>query len=36
MNKTFYGWWVTAAVFCTFGIAVGIPYYAMPFFYDYY
>jgi MFS family permease len=36
MNKTFYGWWITAAVFCTFGIAVGIPYYGMPFFYDYY
>jgi MFS family permease len=36
MNKIFYGWWVTAAVFCTFGIAVGIPYYGMPFFYDYY
>jgi MFS family permease len=36
MTKTFYGWWITAAVFCTFGIAVGIPYYGMPFFYDYY
>ena len=36
MTKTFYGWWVTAAAFCTFGIAVGIPYYNMPFFYDYY
>jgi MFS family permease len=36
MNKTFYGWWITAAAFCTFGIAVGIPYYGMPFFYDYY
>ncbi|MGI8990661.1 MAG: MFS transporter [Bryobacteraceae bacterium] len=34
--KAFYGWWVTVAVFCTFGIAVGIPYYNMPFFYDYY
>jgi MFS family permease len=32
----FRGWWITAAAFCTFGIAVGIPYYAMPFFYDYY
>ena len=36
MTKRFYGWWVTAAAFCTFGIAVGIPYYNMPFFYDYY
>ena len=34
--KPFYGWWVTAAAICTFGIAVGIPYYSMPFFYDYY
>ena len=36
MPRTFYGWWITAAVFFTFGIAVGIPYYGMPFFYDYY
>ena len=35
-KKTFYGWWITAAAICTFGIAVGIPYYNMPFFYDYY
>ncbi len=35
-TKPFYGWWVTAAAICTFGIAVGIPYYNMPFFYDYY
>jgi MFS family permease len=35
-DKTFYGWWVTAASFLTFGIAVGLPYYNMPFFYDYY
>ena len=27
---------MTAAAFITFGIAVGIPYYGMPFFYDYY
>lgn len=36
MNKKFYGWWITAAAFCTFGFAVGMPYYNMPFFYDYY
>ncbi len=36
MKQKFYGWWITVAVFCTFGIAVGIPYYNMPFFYDYY
>src|SRR5215472_10963574 len=35
-KKTFYGWWVTAAAIYTFGISVGIPYYNMPFFYDYY
>src|SRR5258708_444395 len=35
-TKRFYGWWVTVAAICTFGIAVGIPYYNMPFFYDYY
>ena len=35
-KQTFYGWWVTVAAICTFGISVGIPYYNMPFFYDYY
>jgi MFS family permease len=35
-KKPFYGWWVTAAAICTFGISVGIPYYNMSFFYDYY
>ncbi len=34
--RLFRGWWVTLAAFFTFGIAVGIPYYNMPFFYDYY
>jgi MFS family permease len=32
----FFGWWIVAFAFLTFGIAVGIPYYGMPFFYDYY
>ncbi len=32
----FYGWWVTLGAFLTFGISVGVPYYNMPFFYDYY
>ena len=36
MRKVFYGWWVTLGAFLTFGISVGIPYYNMPFFYDYY
>ena len=35
-KKPYYGWWVTVAAICTFGIGVGIPYYNMPFFYDYY
>src|SRR5512141_428176 len=36
MKRTFYGWWVTLAAFFTFGISVGIPYYNLPFFYDYF
>ena len=36
MQRTFYGWWVTLAAFCTFGISVGFPYYNLPFFYDYF
>lgn len=36
MHRSFYGWWITAFAFLTFGIAVGIPYYGGPFFYDYY
>ena len=32
----FYGWWIVAAGFITFGIAVGVPYYNLPFFYDYF
>ena len=36
MKTKFYGWWVTAACFVTFGLSVGIPYYGGPFFYDYY
>ncbi len=36
MTRKFYGWWIVAAAFCTFGLAVGIPYYNAPFFYDYF
>jgi len=36
MKKTFYGWWVTAAAFVTFGLSVGWPYYNISFFYDYF
>ncbi len=35
-HKPFYGWWVVAGGFFTFGIAVGVPYYNLPFFYDYF
>ncbi|MBM3784186.1 MAG: MFS transporter [Acidobacteria bacterium] len=35
-QKGFYGWWISAAAFFTFGLAVGIPYYGMGFYYDYY
>ena len=34
--KAFYGWWVIAAGFVTFGLAVGVPYYNLPFFSDYF
>src|SRR5216683_1464578 len=33
MNRPFFGWWIVAAAFLTFGIAVGIPYSGMPFLY---
>jgi MFS family permease len=32
----FYGWHVVATAFVTFGLSVGLPYYNMPFFYDYF
>ncbi|HXE64253.1 MAG TPA: MFS transporter [Bryobacteraceae bacterium] len=36
MSKNFYGRWIVLASCLTFGISVGLPYYNMPFFYDYY
>jgi hypothetical protein len=36
MPKSFYGRWIVLASCMTFGISVGLPYYNMPFFYDYY
>jgi MFS family permease len=36
MNKRFYGWWVAVATFITFGLSVGLPYYNLGFFYNYY
>ena len=35
-DRRFYGWWVVATAFVTFGLSVGIPYYNLPFFYDYF
>ena len=35
-KRRFYGPWITAAIFVSFGITVGVPYYGMPFFYDYF
>jgi MFS family permease len=35
-GRSFYGWWIAVASFFTFGIAVGLPYYNIPFFYDYF
>jgi MFS family permease len=34
--RGFYGWWIAATAFVTFGLSVGIPYYNLPFFYDYF
>lgn len=34
--RAFYGWWVVATSFVTLGISTGIPYYNLPFFYDYF
>src|SRR5579875_452270 len=35
-SKLFYGWIIAATVFFTFGLTVGLPYYNLPFFYDYF
>lgn len=32
----FYGWYVAAAAFVVLMVTVGIPFYGMPFFYDYF
>ena len=34
--KGFYGWWIVAASFFTFGISTGLPYYNVAFFFDYF
>lgn len=35
-SSLFYGWWIVLAAFFTLGLAVGLPYFGMPFFYDYF
>ena len=34
--RRFFGWWITAAAFVTSGLTVGVPYYNIAFFYDYF
>ncbi|MBL8213896.1 MAG: MFS transporter [Bryobacterales bacterium] len=34
--QRFYGWFIVATAVLTFGLSTGLPYYNMPFFYDYY
>jgi len=36
MKKPFYGGWIVAACFLTFGISTGFPYYNIFFFFDYF
>lgn len=36
MKKGFYGWWIVATCFLTFGISTGFPYYNIAFFFDYF
>jgi MFS family permease len=35
-SRRFFGWWIAPAGFVTSGLAVGVPYYNVPFFYDYF
>jgi MFS family permease len=35
-TRHFRGPWIVATAFVTFGLAVGVPYYNLPFFYDYF
>ena len=34
-RRPFYGPWIIAACFVTFGVASGLPFYNIAFFYDY-
>lgn len=35
-QRLYYGWYIAAACFFILAMTVGVPLYAMPFFYDYY
>lgn len=35
-TRGFYGWWIVGTTLVTLGLSVGIPYYNLPFFYDYF
>ena len=35
-KRPFFGWWIVATSVLTFGLSVGVPYYNLPFFYDYF
>ena len=36
MQRLYYGWFIAASCFFILAMTVGVPLYAMPFFYDYY
>jgi len=36
MKRGFYGWWIVASCFVTFGVSTGFPYYNIAFFFDYF
>jgi MFS family permease len=36
MKRLFYGWWIVAACAVILLMTVGVPFYGMPFFYDYF
>jgi MFS family permease len=36
MKKGFFGWWIVASCFLTFGVSTGFPYYNIAFFFDYF
>jgi nitrate/nitrite transporter NarK len=35
-HRVYYGWWIAAAAFFTLLLTVGVPFYGLPFFYDYF